>query len=159
MAARLKPGDTQRIVRALEVLEATGVSLSAWQRRPREPVLDAARTARIVIAPERGELTRRIDQRFAAMMEAGALEEVRRLAELGLDPALPIMGALGVRPLLRHLAGALPREEAVAAAQAETRQYAKRQLTWARGNMMSWKWLSEKEMESNERDIITFIDR
>jgi tRNA dimethylallyltransferase len=159
MAARLNPGDTQRIVRALEVLEGTGVSLSVWQRRPREPVLDAGEVTRIVVAPERGELYRRIDQRFAAMMQAGALEEVRRLADLGLDPALPIMSALGVRPLLRHLAGALPREEAVAAAQAETRQYAKRQLTWARGNMMSWKWPSEKEMQYNERDFIAFIDR
>ena len=93
------------------------------------------------------------------MLEAGALQEARRLAELGLDPALPIMGALGVRPLLRHLAGVLTREEAVAAAQAETRQYAKRQLTWARGNMFAWTWISEKEMKSNERDIIAFIDR
>jgi tRNA dimethylallyltransferase len=159
MAARLAPGDTQRIVRALEVLDASGVSLSDWQQRPRAPVLGVDETVRIVVAPDRAELGRRIDARFEAMMAAGALEEVRQLASLRLDPALPIMSALGVGPLLAHLAGALQLEAAVAAAQTETRQYAKRQLTWARGNMMSWKWISEKEMESNGDDFVSFIGR
>jgi tRNA dimethylallyltransferase len=158
MAQRLKPGDTQRIVRALEVLDASGVSILEWQRGAREPVLEAAATVRIVVAPERAELNRRIEARFAAMMGAGALEEVEQLAALGLDPALPVMSALGVRPLLRHLEGALTREEAVQAAQTETRQYAKRQLTWARGNMLTWKWISTKEMELNGPEIVAFID-
>jgi tRNA dimethylallyltransferase len=158
MAQRLKPGDTQRIVRALEVLDASGASLLAWQRGAREPVLDAAATVRIVVAPERGELNGRIETRFAAMMAAGALEEAARLGALGLDPALPVMNALGVRPLLRHLAGKLTRKEAVAAAQTETRQYAKRQLTWGRGNMITWKWISTKDLEFNGPDIVSFID-
>jgi tRNA dimethylallyltransferase len=159
MAARLAPGDTQRIVRALEVLESSGVSLLEWQQRPRQPVLGAEETVRIVVSPEREELYRRIDARFEAMLAAGALEEVSQLAALQLDPALPIMNALGVRPLLAHLAGTLQREAAVEAAQTETRQYAKRQLTWARGNMMSWTWVSEKEMESNSGNFVSFIDR
>jgi tRNA dimethylallyltransferase len=158
MAARLSPGDTQRIVRALEVLEASGESLLEWQRRPREPVLNIEEAACLVVAPERAELCRRIDARFAAMLEAGALEEAARLGSQGLDPTLPIMGALGVRPLLRHLQGELSRREAVAAAQAESRQYAKRQLTWARGNMLAWRWLAEKETERNEAEAVTFID-
>jgi tRNA dimethylallyltransferase len=158
MAARLEPGDTQRIVRALEVLDATGVSLLKWQRRPREPVL-GGETVCLVVAPERAELHRRIEGRFAAMMAEGALEEVARLAALGLDPSLPVMSALGVRPLLRHLRGDLDRAEAVAAAMVETRQYAKRQLTWARGNMITWHWLSETEMQTLDARAIAFIDR
>jgi len=158
MAARLAPGDTQRIVRALEVLDASGESLSDWQQRPRARVLDAANTARIVVSPERGELYRRIAARFAAMFAAGALEEVRQLGALHLDPALPIMGALGVRPLLAHIAGTLSREAAIEAAQTETRQYAKRQLTWARGNMLSWKWITKQETESNSQNFVSFID-
>jgi tRNA dimethylallyltransferase len=68
------------------------------------------------------------------------------------------MSALGVRPLLAHLSGKLSREAAVVAGQTDSRQYAKRQLTWARGNMISWKWISEKEMESNSGDFVSFID-
>jgi tRNA dimethylallyltransferase len=158
MAARLAPGDTQRIVRALEVIEASGVSLAEWQRRPRERVLDENDTIRLVIDPDRDALARRIGQRFEAMMEAGALEEAQQLAALGLDPTLPVMRAHGVRPLLLHLAGKLGRADAVAASQLETRQYAKRQLTWTRGTMRAWRRLSEKEMESRASGFITFID-
>jgi tRNA dimethylallyltransferase len=159
MAERLAPGDTQRIVRALEVLEASGVSLLEWQQAPREPMLAAAGTVRLVVSPEREELYRRIDRRFEAMVREGALEEAASLAVLRLDPALPIMNALGVRPLLRHVSGQLDLEQAVAEAQTETRQYAKRQLTWARGNMIAWKWLSEQEKEYTNADFIAFIDR
>lgn len=159
MAQRLAPGDTQRIARALEVLEASGASLLEWQQVPREPVLAAGETVSLVISPAREELYRRIDQRFEAMVREGAMEEVARLAELDLDPTLPLMRALGVRPLLRHIRGEIGREEAVAAAQAETRQYAKRQVTWARSNMIAWKWLSKKEIEIDGADFINFIDR
>jgi tRNA dimethylallyltransferase len=158
MAARLAPGDTQRIVRALEVLDASGTSLLDWQQRPREAVLDEADTVRLVVAPERTLLAQRIATRFAGMLAAGALEEVRQLAARRLDPALPIMGTLGLAPLIAHLEGKLSREAAIEAAEAETRQYAKRQITWARGNMLSWKWLSTKETESNEEEFVSFID-
>lgn len=158
MAARLVPSDTQRIVRALEVLDASGRSLGEWQTGDRVPVLDGKDTIRLVVAPERAELYRRIDARFEAMMAKGALEEARQLGSLGLDHGLPIMRAHGVRPLLRYLAGDLAREEVTAAVQTETRQYAKRQLTWARGNMMSWKWIAAQEMETDEASIVSFID-
>ena len=159
MAERLAPGDTQRIVRALEVLEASGVSLLEWQQVPREPVLDATETLRLVVSPAREELHRRIDARFETMLREGAMEEVAKLAELGLAAALPIMRALGVRPLLRHLRGEIGQEKAIAEAKGETRQYAKRQVTWARGNMIAWKWLSEKEVETYDANFISFIDR
>ncbi len=144
MAAKLAPGDTQRIVRALEVVDATGISLLEWQRRPGVPLLKEADTVRMVVAPKREELHRRIDARFEAMMAHGGLEELAQLAASQLDPSLPIMNVLGVRPLMQHLRGEITCEEAVAKAQAETRQYAKRQLTWARRNMITWKWYSEK---------------
>jgi tRNA dimethylallyltransferase len=159
MAERLAPGDTQRIVRALEVLEASGVSLLEWQQAPREPVLDAADTVRLVVSPEREELHRRIDLRVEAMVREGALGEVASLAALGLDPTLPIMNALGVRPLLRHAHGEIDLDQALAEGQTETRQYAKRQLTWARSNMIAWKWFSEKEIGCCNADFIAFIDR
>ena len=158
MAGRLAAGDTQRVVRALEVLDQTGVSLAAWQRLPREPVLSEAETIRIVVAPERAELVRRIDARFERMIKEGALDEVRGLAALKLDNSLPIMSALGVGPLLRHLAGEIDLAEATQLAKAETRQYAKRQMTWARGNMLSWTSVTTKEMKTSEAEIVSLID-
>jgi tRNA dimethylallyltransferase len=139
MAARLKATDTQRIVRALEVLEATGRSLADWQETPGEPVLEEDETERFVLMPERDELYRRCDARFEAMMAAGALEEAEALGRQKLDPGLPVMRALGVAPLLDLIAGKTARAEAEERAKAETRQYAKRQVTWLRGNMSAWK--------------------
>lgn len=159
MGERLASSDTQRIVRALEVLEATGQSLRVWQQLPREPVLDERETIRILLAPERAELYRRIDQRFASMIEAGALEEARQLEAEALPPTLPIMGTLGLRPLWRHLGGEIDQDEAVTLAQTETRQYAKRQLTWIRRNMITWHAISEKETERQLASAITFIDQ
>jgi len=157
MAQRLAPGDTQRIVRALEVLDATGMSLADWQRLPREPVLDLAETIPLVVAVDREELSRRVDLRFLSMMEQGALDEVLQLKALQLDRTLPLMTALGVRPLLRHLAGELSRDAAIAAGQGETRSYAKRQVTWTRGNMIAWNSISTQEMEMSVADFISFI--
>jgi tRNA dimethylallyltransferase len=159
MADRLAAGDTQRIVRALEVLEASGASLLEWQQVPREPVLDAAETVRLVVSPAREQLYRRIDARFEAMLGAGAIVEVTALASLNLDPTLPVMRALGVRPLLQLARGEIAREEAIARAQTETRQFSKRQLTWARGNMITWRCLFEQEMETDAANLIAFIDR
>lgn len=130
-ARRLPPGDRQRIQRALEVVEATGEPLSAWQRRPRQggwpgPVLQ------LWLDPEREALRAACDARFDRMLDRGALAEVAALAARGLDPDLPAMRALGVPPLIAHLAGDLPLEAAVERAKAQTRQYAKRQSTWFR---------------------------
>ena len=136
MAARLHPNDSQRLIRAWEVLEATGRSLADWQAEGRAAsgaeAPGAYRFLRLSLMPDRESLYTACDRRFEAMMAAGALEEVRRLRDLGLDAGLPVMKALGLRPLLRHLAGELSLAEAVAAGQQETRRYAKRQLTWLR---------------------------
>ncbi len=159
MAQRLASGDTQRIVRALEVLDATGMSLAEWQRLPRQPVLDLGATIPLLVAVEREELARRIDTRFRAMVQTGALDEVLQLKALELAPALPLMTALGVRPLLAHLAGEVSLEEAIAAGQMETRQYAKRQVTWARSNMIAWKAIISARNGITRRDFVSFIQR
>ncbi|MEE8203452.1 MAG: tRNA (adenosine(37)-N6)-dimethylallyltransferase MiaA [Alphaproteobacteria bacterium] len=135
MAARLAPGDSQRLIRAWEVVEATGVSLAEWQRREAPGDGASLSPVSLVLAPPRGELYAACDARFAAMVEAGALDEVAALDALGLAPELPAMKALGVRELRRHLAGELALDAAVAAAQQATRNYAKRQLTWFRHQM------------------------
>lgn len=138
MAARLDVGDTQRITRALEVHAATGRSLADWQREPGMPVLQPETTERLLVLPDRDELHVRCNQRFDAMMAAGALIEVEALMALGLDSGLPAMRALGVRPLAACIAGRLSRDEAAERAKAETRQYAKRQITWLKRHMRAW---------------------
>jgi tRNA dimethylallyltransferase len=141
-AARLHPGDRSRIVRALEVLEATGRPLGAWQRENEAPMLDAAAARKVFIGPDRDALRARIDGRFEAMLAAGALEEVRALAARGLDPNLPAMKAHGVPWLIRHLRGEMSRAAAAAEAKADTRRYAKRQFTWFRNQLPDWPWAS-----------------
>ena len=157
MAGRLRPTDPQRIVRALEVIEATGVSLARWQEMPGEPALQLAEVLPLVVSPPREELRKRIDGRFDAMMRDGALDEVEALARLALDPDLPVMRALGVRPLIAHLEGGVGRIEAAERAKAETRQYAKRQVTWLRSNMSAWKWLDSQQMESLDCIMRDFV--
>lgn len=142
--ARLRPGDTQRTLRAMEVIEATGHPLAHWQTHGEEPVLKGLRLARFMLSPPRAELHGRIDARFDAMVEAGALDEARAL--LDLDPALPAAKILGLRPLQALLRGEMGREEAFSAAKTATRQYAKRQITWFRHRMGDWTWLETAEI-------------
>jgi len=139
MAERLVPSDPQRIVRALEVLEATGRSLLDWQQAQGEALLNATEAELLFVSPPRETLYARCDARLDLMLEAGALAEVERLAALRLDPGLPAMRALGIRPLLAHIQGMLTLNAALADAKTETRRYAKRQLTWARRNMIAWR--------------------
>lgn len=130
-AARLAPGDTQRLVRAWEVVEATGRALPEWQRASGAGAgVHAYRT--ILVMPPRDTLYAACDARFDAMMAAGALDEARALLALGLDPALPALKSLGVRELARHLAGEWSLEQAEGKARQATRNYAKRQATWFR---------------------------
>ena len=140
MAARLKPGDGMRIARALEVLEATGRSLADWHRDGLPAILDPDEALKIFLVVDRAELYRRIDARFDAMLAAGALDEVRALADRGLDPLLPAMKAHGVPWLRRHLAGEISLEEAAAGGKQDTRRYTKRQATWFRNQMPGWTW-------------------
>lgn len=141
-AARLRPGDRSRIVRALEVLDATGRPLRAWHGENAAPILSPDETLAVFLSPDRDELRRRIDDRFTRMLAAGALDEVRRLAARKLDPALPAMKAHGVPWLMRHLAGEIDLETAAEQARADTRRYAKRQFTWFRNQLPDWPWLA-----------------
>lgn len=148
IAGRLRPGDTQRIVRALEILEGTGRSLADWQRIRGQGVLSEAETVRLVLLPDRDVLYRRIDARFDDMIARGVLDEVAALKTLDLDPALPVMTAHGVPALMAALAGTMDMAAAVEAAKADTRHYAKRQFTWLKRNMIAWKNVSSQQMES-----------
>jgi tRNA dimethylallyltransferase len=139
MASRLDPGDTQRIVRALEVIDSTGVSLAEWQRRPSVPLVREADAECYVIRRPRAEVRHRVDARFDAMIAEGALEEARAIAGLQLDPELPAARAHGLRPLLSHLRGEIDLAAAIEAGKLETRQYVKRQEIWIRRNMIAWK--------------------
>ncbi len=130
MGARLEPGDSQRLLRAWEVLAATGRSLAQWQAEPAPPA--PYRFARLCLLPPRPLLYATCDARLEAMIGQGALEEVEALLALGLDPALPVMKAVGVPEFAAYLAGELSLEAALAQAQQATRRYAKRQMTWLR---------------------------
>jgi tRNA dimethylallyltransferase len=159
MAARLMPTDTQRIVRALEVLESTGRSLAEWQRQPGQPVLREAETVRLLLLPERRGHGAVIDARFDAMLAAGVLEEVRTLVAAGLSAELPIMRAHGVPALAAHLRGEISLKHAAEAAKSDTRHYAKRQLTWLKRNMVAWKKIDSQEIERFATHDVTFIMR
>lgn len=136
-AARIAPGDRQRLVRALAVAEATGRPLTAWMSDTRPPL--ARGTWRgAVLAPSRVELYARCDARLGAMLEAGALDEVRALLARGLDTGRPALKAVGVREFGAHLRGALALPQALELAQRETRRLAKRQLTWFRNQTPDW---------------------
>jgi tRNA dimethylallyltransferase len=158
MAARLRPSDPQRVIRALEVLDATGRSLAEWQSEPGEPLLREEQVVRVFVEPPRETLYERIDKRFDTMLEEGALEEVKSLAEQKLDSGLPAMRALGVKSLLALLNGDIERDEAIDRAKTETRRYAKRQLTWAKSNMIAWNRVFVKDSESMLAKIVSFID-
>ncbi len=127
-AAKLVPGDTQRLTRAYEVAIATGRSLTEWQRHP--VATPAFKAGAIVLLPERAGLNPALDARVERMMAAGAVDEVRALLARGLAPELPAMKAVGVREIGAWLAGNTTREAAIAAMQQATRRYAKRQYTW-----------------------------
>jgi tRNA dimethylallyltransferase len=141
MAARLNPADLQRIKRALEVHDATGKSLLWWQQKGvAEAMLKDCSIERYYVSVPRDELHRRAEQRFDFMLKNGALDEVRALPLL--DPAQPLMKAIGVQELMGHLAGVFTLAEAREKAIAATRQYVKRQETWFRGQMKGWKAIS-----------------
>lgn len=139
MAARLRPSDRLRVMRALEVLEATGRSLASFQGARRPGPLAGQSLLKLFLAPERELVRARIDARFDVMMAQGALDEVAALRERRLDPLLPVMRAHGVPGLIAHLDGALSLDEAVARGKADTRAYAKRQMTWFRHQMTGWR--------------------
>ncbi len=155
-AARLRPSDRQRLLRALEVVEATGRPLLAYQGAREPPTLTAGEWAGLFLAPERAALNARIEARFDAMLRAGALDEVLALARRGLDPALPVMRAHGVPHLIAHLAGRLSLEVASALGVRDTRQYSKRQFTWARHQMRDFVWVAPESAETAGAEALGF---
>lgn len=131
-AAALHVNDTTRVHRALEVVRSTGQTLTHWQQRLEGGIGEAITLAPLILLPDRDWLYERCDRRFGLMVEQGALEEIERLMARGLDPALPVMRAIGVASLAAHLRGEIPLDEAIADGAQATRNYAKRQYTWFR---------------------------
>jgi tRNA dimethylallyltransferase len=147
-AANVRPSDRQRVLRALEVFEATGKSLFSFHATRALPVLDAKDIFAVFLATEREALKARIDARFEVMLLAGALQEAAVLRERRLDSALPVIRAHGVPHLIAHLNGEISLAEAARGATLDTCRYTKRQLTFARHQLASFRWLSAQEAET-----------
>ena len=157
-AARIAPNDRQRLVRAWEVLAATGTALSDWQASG-APALTAGDFRAVALEPPRGALYSRCDARLETMVADGAIDEVAALIERRLDPALPAMKAVGVREFAAYVRGEISKAEALEAAQRETRRYAKRQLTWMRGQMADWPRLTDEGRDNQWRQFIALEPR
>jgi tRNA dimethylallyltransferase len=153
-AERLKPRDRTRIARALEVIEATGRSLTDWHRDGLPPLVPSGQFRAVFLAPEREALYARIDARFDAMLDAGALDEVARLGARHLDPLLPAMKAHGVPPLLSHLKGEITLPEAAEIGRADTRHYAKRQFTWFRHQLPEFEWVKPDDARRKLSEVL-----
>ncbi len=131
-AAALHPSDTTRVARALEVIRATGVSLADWQRRKEGGIAGCIDLRAAILLPPRPWLYARCDARFDAMLEGGAIEEVRALLARNLSSSLPVMRAIGVSEIAGYLTGEWSLDEAKTRGATATRQYVKRQFTWLR---------------------------
>ncbi len=131
-AARLRPSDTTRVARALEVVRSTCRTLAQWQEQRVGGIGDTVRLSPLLLVPDSAWLAERIDARFLAMLDTGAAEEVDALMARGLDPALPAMRAIGVPEIAAWRSGEIDRPAMIERAQAASRQYAKRQRTWFR---------------------------
>jgi tRNA dimethylallyltransferase len=142
MAERLATADPQRVARALAVLSATGRSLASFQDAAQSGLLEGFALERYILNPDREVLRERIARRFEAMFDEGAVEEVRALLAMELDPGLPAMKAIGVPEIAAMLRGEMTEAEAIERAVIATRQYAKRQRTWFRGRMADWEWVA-----------------
>ncbi|HEX6741096.1 MAG TPA: tRNA (adenosine(37)-N6)-dimethylallyltransferase MiaA [Sphingomicrobium sp.] len=129
-AARVKPADTARIARELEVLLSTRQPLAAWQEKRTGGIAHRVALRPLILLPPREWLYARCDARFAAMVDAGAVDEVKALLDRELDPNVPVMRAIGVAEIAAYLRGATSLDAAIAAGQQATRRYAKRQYTW-----------------------------
>ncbi len=156
IAERLDDGDSQRLIRAMGVVVASGIPLSQWQAAPHQGAL-AGTPLKLAMLPPRDIIYYRIDSRFDMMLKNGALDEVRALQVRDLDPSLPAMKALGVKPLADTLGGAMSLERAAYLSKRDSRHYAKRQMTWLRNNYNANYTLNEKLSESFYQKIFPFI--
>lgn len=153
-AAELRPTDPQRVLRALEVLEATGRGLASFRALKLPPLLPEAELVALFLAPDRAWLRQRIDLRFDAMIASGALEEVAALKARQLDPTLPVMRAHGVPHLLAALAGDLSLAEAAARSKLDTYHYVKRQFTFARHQLAMLRWAAPEDAFAIAREAL-----
>jgi tRNA dimethylallyltransferase len=144
-AARLRPSDRLRVMRALEVSAATGRPLFSFHGGKTPGPLAGLSLMRLFLAPDRQAVHAAINARFLAMVREGALDEARALAARSLDPMLPVMRAHGAPALMAHLRGEMSLNDAVQRGQADTRAYVKRQFTWFRNQTQGWRWLSRAE--------------
>ncbi|WP_284125290.1 tRNA (adenosine(37)-N6)-dimethylallyltransferase MiaA [Parerythrobacter aestuarii] len=152
-AERLNANDSQRMARALEVVRSTGTPLHVWQRRTLVGGIgDLVDLHPLILLPERDWLFERCDRRFELMMQHGGVEEVAQLLERNLDPALPVMRAIGVPEIAAFVQGVDAVEDAIAAGQQATRNYAKRQYTWFR-NQPPADWARVDEANFNLEDV------
>jgi tRNA dimethylallyltransferase len=129
-AATIRPSDTTRVARALEVVRSTGSPLAEWQKQRRGGIGQVVTVTPLVLLPPREWLYERCDERFEKMLSDEGIEEVRSLLARKLDSALPVMRAIGVREIAAFIGGQMDREQALNAGRMATRQYAKRQYTW-----------------------------
>lgn len=155
-AAALQVRDTPRILRALEVVLSTGVSITEW-RSNTAPVLSEGAWRGFTLTPPRAPLYETINARFGAMLAAGALEEARGLAARGLDPLLPCMKAHGMPWLAAHLRGGMTLDEAAALGRRDTRRYAKRQFTWIGNQMHAWSKVTDVPLSARVAHILAAI--
>jgi tRNA dimethylallyltransferase len=157
-AERLNPADTTRIARALEVVLSTGKTLRKWQEQREGGIGDLIALRPLILLPPRDWLYERCEERFAQMFELGAADEVRALIDRGLDPALPVMRAIGVREIASWLKGDVTQEEAIAAGQQATRRYAKRQYTWfAHQPPAEWPRIREPMTDTTLSDALALL--
>ena len=155
-AARLFDGDSQRLVRAMGVVRATGRPISEWQQDPHQGAL-VGQAVTVAVTPSREAVYEAIDARFAMMMDSGAVEEVAALAARGLDPGLPVMKAIGVREIMALQQGQLDRARAIELASRDSRHYAKRQFTWLRNNYNAQYVIESKFSERNLAKIFSIL--
>jgi tRNA dimethylallyltransferase len=143
VAKSLNVQDGQRIVRAMEVFEATGQSIAEFQGQAGLQIIDPDTARKIVVLPDRALLHQRINGRFERMLEQGAEDEVKALLALDIPAEMPVMKAIGVSQIAAMLRGEMNRGEVIERGAAATRQYAKRQMTWFRNQMdESWERVS-----------------
>lgn len=153
-ARRLNAGDTTRVARALEVIRSTGRPLAEWQRERSGGIAGRIALRPVILLPDRDWLIDRCERRFHQMLETGAIEEVAALLARKLSPDLPVMNAIGVRPIAAWLSGKSDRNAMIERAIMDTRRYAKRQYTWFR-NQPPASW---PRTEANENDASTHDD-
>jgi tRNA dimethylallyltransferase len=157
-AGRLRPSDTTRLARALEVVRSTGKPLLEWQKERVGGIADEVRLKPLILLPPREWIYERCDRRFETMMSETGLAEIRHLLARGLNPLLPVMRAIGVREIAAFLGGELSHDQALQSGRTATRQYAKRQYTWfARQPPKEWPVCSEPVDVPSAAGLLAFF--